>query len=72
MYGVMWDGGDNGPGFADAATAVDAGMVAEALAAAGFKGVAYWHLDGRHTTSAELDHALMGPGQLELTRVSKP
>jgi hypothetical protein len=72
MYGVMWEGGDDGPAFADAASIADADQVARALVAAGFKGVAYWHIDGRTSTSAEMDCALMSVGQLELTRVSKP
>ncbi len=65
MHAVMWDGNTDQPGFADVANAVDAGMVAQALVAFGVKGVAYWHIDGRSATSAEVDVSLLSLPQLE-------
>lgn len=71
MYGVMWrEKNADRPSFADVACADEAQELARALVAAGHRGVAYWHIDGRTATSAEMDHTL-APTTLEETKVSR-
>ncbi len=67
MYGVIWQGGSDsdGWGYADVANVTDAEQVARAMRDAGYKEVAYWNIDGRSATSAEIDVSLLSLPQLE-------